>query len=279
MIKQRLLLSCKDRPGIVSEITGVLAKYGADIHDLDEHSESDQGRFAMRVSYQAPVGVLENIELEMQQLAGKEHWELQIHAADRKPRVAILCSREDHCLTDLLWRFHAEEIPGHVVGVYSTQAGHERICGAYEVPLHHVPVTGGGMPLHERALLEQLAGEVDLVVLARYMRILSGEFLESVGSPVINIHHSFLPAFIGMNPYAQAHERGVKLIGATAHYAVEELDAGPIIEQDVVRVTHRQTPEQLRMTGRDVEKIALARAVKAHLEDRVVRWDNRTIVF
>ena len=279
MVKQRLLLSCKDRPGIVSGITAVLARHGADIHDLDEHSEADQGRFAMRVSYQAPASDLELIELGLQQMAQQEGWDLQIHAADHKPRVAILCSGEDHCLADLLWRFHAEEIPGQVVGVYSTQAGHEKICQAYEAPLHHVPVTSGGMPLHERALLEQLAGEVDLVILARYMRILSGDFLESIDAPVINIHHSFLPAFIGMNPYQQAHERGVKLIGATAHYAVEELDAGPIIEQDVVRVSHRQTPEQLRMTGRDVERVTLARAVKAHLEGRVVRWENRTIVF
>ena len=279
MVKQRLLLSCKDRPGIVAEITSALARHGADIHDLDEHSEADQGRFAMRVAYGVPADHLEQLELDLQNLAGGDDWDLQVHAAERNPRVAILCSREDHCLADILWRFGAGELPGHVVAVYSTQPGHDSICQAYGVELEHLPVGEGGMPLHERELLERLDGQVDLVVLARYMRILSGDFLERVGVPVINIHHSFLPAFIGINPYAQAHERGVKLIGATAHYATEELDQGPIIEQDVVRVSHRQDPESLRQTGRDVERVVLARALRAHLEDRVVRWDNRTIVF
>jgi formyltetrahydrofolate deformylase len=233
----------------------------------------------MRISYQAPVATLELIELDLQRQAAAEDWDLQIHAAEHKPRVAILCSREDHCLSDLLWRFHAGELAGKVVGVYSTQPGHDKICQAYDAQLTHVAVGSGGMAMHERELLESLRGNVDLVVLARYMRILSGEFLDQLGVPVINIHHSFLPSFVGMDPYGQAHERGVKLIGATAHYAVEELDAGPIIEQDIVRVSHRQGREDLRMTGRDVERVVLARAVKAHLEGRVVRWDNRTIVF
>jgi formyltetrahydrofolate deformylase len=194
--------------------------------------------------------------------------------------VAILCSAEDHCLTDLLCRFAEGEIPGQVKCVLSTSELHERRVGSFSIPYEYMPVSSReGMPDHERALLERLAGEVDLVVLARYMRILSNGFLESVGCPAINIHHSFLPAFKGAGPYERAHERGVKLIGATAHYVTADLDEGPIIEQDTARVSHRDAPDDLKRIGRDVERVVLARAVRAHLEDRVVVWDSRTVVF
>lgn len=278
MINQRLLLSLKDRPGIVAEVSTMLAKHGANITGLDEHAEPAAGRFAMRIAFALPVEQQDVLASALHIWSKKEEGEIHLHAADRVPRVAILCSREDHCLADLLWRFDAGELRGRVVGVFATQPGHEAICSAYDVPLRHMPVGDGGMPVHEKELLEGLDG-VDLVILARYMRILSEDFLERVNAPVINIHHSFLPAFIGANPYEEAHERGVKLIGATAHYAWPELDAGPIIEQDVVRVGHRQDPGQLRLMGRDVERVVLARAVKAHLEDRVVVWGNRTVVF
>jgi len=276
MVKQRLLLACPDQPGLVALVTNLLAQAGADIHELDEHAEA--GKFAMRIVYSCAASEQDKISLLMHQTSNAD-WQLRIHAADHKPRVAILCSQEDHCLADLLWRFKAGELSGKPVGIWSTQPLHHHLADAYAVPLHHTPVGDGGMPVHERTLLNQLDGQVDLIILARYMRILSENFLQEADVPVINIHHSFLPAFIGANPYQEAHERGVKLIGATAHYAIPELDAGPIIEQDVVRVAHRQTPEQLRELGRDVERVVLARAVRAHLEDRVVVWDNRTVVF
>ena len=204
-------------------------------------------------------------------------WELTPAAA--RPRVAILCSREGHCLFDLLFRARAGELPGEVAGVVSTTDAHAEHVRSLGFPYHHVPVERDGMPAHEGRLLELLAGEVELVVLARYMRVLSGGFLSALEAPAINIHHSFLPAFPGAEPYQRAHARGVKLIGATAHYVTEELDAGPIIEQDVVRVSHRDGVEDLRRLGRDVERVVLARAVRAHLEGRVVRWGERTLVF
>jgi formyltetrahydrofolate deformylase len=196
-----------------------------------------------------------------------------------RPRLAILCSREGHCLFDLLFRVRAGELAADVAAVISTVPDHAEQVTALGFPYHHVPVDSGGMEAHERRTLDLIGGRVDLAVLARYMRILSGAFLEELGAPAINIHHSFLPAFPGAEPYGRAHERGVKLIGATAHYVTEELDAGPIIEQDVARVSHRDRVEDLRRIGRDVERLVLARAVRVHVEDRVARWGERTVIF
>jgi len=200
------------------------------------------------------------------------------NAAQRK-RLAILVSRYDHCLLDLLWRWQRSELEADVVMVCSNHPDLRPAVERFGLPYHDVPVGREQKPKAEARLLELLDGECDLVVLARYMQILSGAFLERVGVPVINIHHSFLPAFAGAQPYAQARDRGVKLIGATAHYVTEELDAGPIIEQDVIRVSHSETVEVLRRRGADIERTVLARAVEWHCEDRVLRHGNTTVVF
>jgi formyltetrahydrofolate deformylase len=199
-------------------------------------------------------------------------------AAARK-RVAILVSREDHCLQELLWRRRREELEAEIVLVASNHEDLRADVEAYGLPFHHVPVSPETKPEAERRLLELLSGSCDLVVLARYMQILSGGFLDRVGAPIINIHHSFLPAFAGAAPYQRARERGVKLIGATAHYVTEKLDAGPIIEQDVIRVSHRDDVRALTRLGSDIERLVLARAVQWHCEDRVLRHGDTTVVF
>jgi formyltetrahydrofolate deformylase len=275
----RLLLTCPDRPGIVAAVTGFLAAEGANILESDQHSEPDANLFAIRLEF-----VIEGERAGFAARFGEEvatplqaDWRLS--AADARPRMAILCSREEHCLLDLLLRLRSGELQVDVTTVVATVDDHRTYVEAFGVPYAHVPVGDGGMPEHEERLLDLVAGRVDLVVLARYMRVLSREFLERVGAPAINIHHSFLPAFPGAEPYARAHERGVKLIGATAHYVTEELDAGPIVEQETARVSHRDAVDDLRRKGRDIERVVLARAVRAHLEDRVARWGARTVVF
>lgn len=234
----------------------------------------------MRVEFTVPNGSIASLDAALSEAFNGENVTLKVSDPSERPAVAILCSNEDHCLTDLLWRFGDGELPGRVRAVISTSDRHTDRVAGFGVPFSHLPVESRDqMPAHEEALLSDLCGNVDLVVLARYMRILSAQFLERLGCPAINIHHSFLPSFKGAEPYRRAHDRGVKLIGATAHYVTADLDEGPIIEQDVVRVTHRQSAEDLKRIGRDVERVVLARAVRAHLEDRVVRWGERTVVF
>jgi formyltetrahydrofolate deformylase len=203
----------------------------------------------------------------------------RVDDAARPKRVAVLVSREDHCLLDLLWRWRRRELHCDIALVISNHPDSASDVATFGVPYEHVPVVKAEKPAAEARMLELLSGHFDLVVLARYMQILSGDFLRGVGCPVINIHHSFLPAFAGADPYRRAQERGVKVIGATAHYVTEELDAGPIIEQDVTRVTHREGVDALVRIGRDVERTVLARAVNLHLEDRVLVHENRTVVF
>jgi formyltetrahydrofolate deformylase len=199
--------------------------------------------------------------------------------SDERKRVAVMVSREDHCLSDLLWRWRSGELGAEIVSVISNHGDHGEQVESLGLPFHHVPVDPVDRAAAERRCLEILGERVDLLVLARYMQILSGDFLRRLAAPAINIHHSFLPAFVGADPYARAHERGVKLIGATAHYVTEELDAGPIIDQDVTRVSHRDETEDLMRIGRDIERLVLARAVKAHIDDRVLLDGARTIVF
>jgi formyltetrahydrofolate deformylase len=277
----RLLISCADRPGIVAGIAGFLHSRGANITDSHQHSSDPAGgRFFMRLEF-----VLDGMDAEAferdfaAEVAGPLGLDWRVSYAERPPRVAVLVSREDHCLLDLLWRWRRGELPGEIVLVASNHSDHAAVVGDFGLPYHHVPVQRDRKPEAEAQLLELLSGCCDLVVLARYMQILSGEFLERVGVPVINIHHSFLPAFAGAQPYRRAAERGVKIIGATAHYATEELDAGPIIEQDVQRVTHADEVSELERIGRDVERTVLARAVRWHLEDRVLVDGPRTVVF
>jgi formyltetrahydrofolate deformylase len=279
----RLLISCPDRPGIVAAVSRFLFQHGANILDADQHSTDPAGgAFFMRMAFHLDGLDLGRAELERAFAAevaepfGME-WSIA-YAADRK-RVAILVSREDHCLLDLLWRWRSGDLDADVGLVLSNHRVVEDEVARIGVPFAHVPVTRETKAQAEAAMLERLAGRFDLVVLARYMQILSGDFLSAVGAPVVNIHHSFLPAFAGADPYRRASERGVKIIGATAHYVTEELDAGPIIEQDVVRVSHRDDLDALVRLGRDVERAVLARAVQRHLEDRVLVHENRTVVF
>jgi len=214
-----------------------------------------------------------------EQVAEPLQMEHRFAESGARKRVAIMASREDHCLSDLLWRWRSGELGADVVAVVSNHPDHADQVTSLGLPYHHVPVEREGKEAAEQRVLELLEGEVDLLVLARYMQILSADFLQRLGVPAINIHHSFLPAFVGADPYARAHERGVKLIGATAHYVTEELDAGPIIDQDVTRVSHRDEIEDLVRIGRDIERLVLARAVKAHVDDRVLLDGARTVVF
>ena len=276
----RLLLSCPDRPGIVARVAGFLAEAERNIIDADQHS-TDEGRLFMRLVFEsAPDAQREPLYRRFaEEVAKPLSMEYRFAEAGRLARVAVMASREDHCLLDLLWRFRSGELSGRPVLVISNHPDHEESVRSFGLPYHHIPIDPGSKPEAERAALELLHGEVDLVVLARYMQILSGEFLEGLGPPAINIHHSFLPAFAGADPYQRAWELGVKLIGATAHYVTEALDAGPIIEQDTARVSHRDEVRDLARIGRDLERLVLARAVRAHLEDRVLVDGERTVVF
>jgi formyltetrahydrofolate deformylase len=275
----RLLLACPDRPGLIARVSGFLAEAGLNIVDADQHSTAE-GRFFMRMVFDGSAGAdREALERRFaEEVAGP--FSMEHHFADSayRKRVAIMVSREDHCLSDLLWRWRSGELGGELIAVLSNHPDHAEQVEAVGLPFHHVPVDRDSRELAEERALE-LLGEVDLLVLARYMQILSSDFLDRLGAPAINIHHSFLPAFVGADPYLKAHERGVKLIGATAHYVTAELDAGPIIDQDVTRVSHRDEVEDLVRIGRDIERLVLARAVMAHLDDRVLLDGDRTIVF
>jgi formyltetrahydrofolate deformylase len=275
----RLLLACPDRPGLIARVSGFLADAGLNIIDADQHS-SNEGRFFMRMAFDAvPAENRGEIVARFKaEIADRFEMDHRFAESSRRKRLAIMVSREDHCLSDLLWRWRSGELGAEVVAVVSNHEEHREQVASLGLPFHHVPVEAGNKREAEARTLE-LLGEVDLLVLARYMQVLSAGFLERLGAPAINIHHSFLPAFVGADPYRRAHERGVKLIGATAHYVTEELDAGPIIDQDVTRVSHRDEVSDLQRIGRDIERLVLARAVKAHVDDRVLLDGARTIVF
>ena len=279
----RLLIGCADRPGIVAAVSRFLFEHGANIVSSHQYSSDPSGgRFFLRTEFfldelaESRGSWQERFQDEV--AAGFEmDWEIRWWG--QRQRVAILVSRYDHCLVDLLWRSRRGELDAEIVAVISNHPDLAPEVGAAEVPFHHIPVSRENKPAAEAAMLELLKGHADLLILARYMQILSGDFLAQVGMPAINIHHSFLPAFAGADPYRRARERGVKLIGATAHYVTEQLDEGPIIDQEVVRVDHRQSARDLERVGRDVERLVLARAVSLHLEDRVIVDGRRTIVF
>ncbi len=275
----RLLLACPDRPGLIARVSGFLAEAGLNIVDADQHSTAE-GRFFMRMAFDAAAeGDREELERRFEaEVAAPFEMEHRFADSSYRKRVAIMVSREDHCLSDLLWRWRSGELGGELVAVLSNHPDHAEQVEAVGLPFHHVPIDPDSREAGERQALD-LLGDADLLVLARYMQILSGDFLEQLGTPAINIHHSFLPAFVGAEPYRKAHERGVKLIGATAHYVTADLDAGPIIGQDVTRVSHRDEIEDLVRIGRDAERLVLARAVMAHLDDRVLLDGDRTIVF
>jgi formyltetrahydrofolate deformylase len=277
----RLVISCADRPGIVAAVSRFLFDAGANIVRSDQYStDPAAGLFFLRMEFTLSEserdGLAERFGLAVAEPFGMT-WRLWDGA--RPKRVAILVSRYGHCLHELLWRWRQNDLDCEIVDVVSNHDDWRSDVEGFGLPYWHVPVEVGKKPEAEAKILELLDGRCDVVVLARYMQILSGAFLDRLGAPVINIHHSFLPAFAGAGPYEQAKDRGVKLIGATAHYVTEELDGGPIIEQDVVRVTHRDGVAMLTRRGADIERAVLARAVQWHCEDRVLRHANTTVVF
>ena len=278
----RLLIACPDRPGIVAAVSGFLFAQGANIVSSHQYSSDPSGgRFFLRTEFFLPDGYDRNglAEAFAGEVAERFEMDWRLRWWGEHQRTAILVSRYDHCLLDLLWRCRRGELDTEVVAVISNHPDLEAESLAAGVTFHHVAVPAGEKAQAEERIVELLEGRAELLVLARYMQILSGGFLERIGMPTINIHHSFLPAFPGAEPYRRAHDRGVKLIGATAHYVTEELDDGPIIDQDVVRVDHRQGAAELERVGRDVERLVLSRAVSLHLQDRVLVDGRRTVVF
>ena len=279
----RLLVRCADRPGLVAAVTTFLAEAGANIVSLDQHStQPTGGMFMQRTIFHLPglAAALPDLQREFSaRVAEPFDIDYRLTEAAKPKRVALMASTEDHCLLDLLWRNRRGELDMSVVMVIANHPDLADQVRPFGVPFIHVPATKDIREQAEQRQLELLRGNVDLVVLARYMQILTSRFLEEVGCPLINIHHSFLPAFIGAAPYRRAKERGVKLVGATAHYVTADLDEGPIIEQDVVRVDHRHGVDDLVRLGADVERAVLSRAVQWHCEDRVIRYGNQTVIF
>jgi formyltetrahydrofolate deformylase len=279
----RLLLRCADRPGLVAAVTRFLAQAGANIVSLDQHStQQSGGTFMQRTIFHLPglAAARDTLERDFdEQVATQFNMHFRLTEAARPKRVAIMSSKDDHCLLDLLWRTRRGELDMTVAMVIANHPDLADQVRPFGVPFLHVPATKDIRAQAEQRQLEVLRNNVDLVVLARYMQILTPRFLTAVGCPLINIHHSFLPAFIGAAPYQRAKERGVKLVGATAHYVTETLDDGPIIEQDVVRVDHRHGVSDLVRLGADVERAVLSRAVLWHCQDRIIQHGNQTIVF
>jgi formyltetrahydrofolate deformylase len=276
-----LLISCPDQKGIVARLSNFVFERGGNIVDSDHHSDIQAGRFLGRIEweFEGDATERERLRIEVAAVAGPMggHWEL--HFSDVVPRIALWCSKQEHCLLDLLWRHQAGELGAEIAFVLSNHDTLRRHAEALGLPFHVLPITKENKAEQEARQLELLKRErVDLVVLAKYMQVLSGDFLRAFPG-VINIHHSFLPAFAGAQPYHQALARGVKLIGASAHFVTSDLDAGPIIEQDVIRVSHRDTVEDLIRKGKDMERLVLARAVRLHLQHRVLTYGNKTVVF
>jgi formyltetrahydrofolate deformylase len=277
-----LLVSCPDKKGLVAALAQLLYGHGCNIMDADQHTDPAVSMFFQRIRFDMRELHTDRFSLERGIGDVAERFEMKWRLAyeSRKKRVAIFVSKYDHCLYDLLLRHRAGELRCDISLIVSNHPDLEPVARQFEVPFHFTPVNKDNKALQERAQWELIdQNEIDLVVLARYMQILSADFCERYPHRVINIHHSFLPAFIGGKPYHRAYERGVKLIGATAHYATSDLDEGPIIEQDVIRTSHRDAVHDLVQKGRDLEKVALARAVKWHIEDRVLVYGNKTVVF
>lgn len=277
-----LLVSCPDRKGIVAALAQLLYGYGCNIVDADQHTDQTAGMFFQRIRCDLTELHTDRVALESAIRDVAERFDMTwriAYESDRK-RVALFVSKYDHCLYDLLLRHRAGELACDLAMVVSNHPDLGPVAAQFGVPFHVFEIDKNNKAAREReqwALLDR--EHVDLVVLARYMQILSSDFTARYANRIINIHHSFLPAFVGGKPYHRAHERGVKLIGATAHYATSELDEGPIIEQDVIRASHRDSVDDLVRKGRDLEKVALARAVKWHIEDRILVYGNKTVVF
>ncbi|MCB0413397.1 MAG: formyltetrahydrofolate deformylase [Bdellovibrionales bacterium] len=279
----RLLIRCPDRQGIVASVSNFLYNHRANITALDQHTTClQEGAFFMRVEFKLPqleatLPVLTDAFKET--IVPKYDMEFRISHAGSLKRVALFVSKMDHALMELLWRWKRGELAMDIACVVSNHEDCKHAVESFGLQYFYIPVSNGNKVEAEREILQKLRGNVDFVILARYMQILSREFVQEYPYKIINIHHSFLPAFVGADPYTKAFERGVKLVGATAHFVTEDLDEGPIIEQDVARVNHRFSTDRLKELGRDIEKFVLARAVKWYLEDRIIVDGNKTIVF
>ncbi|HEY3787609.1 MAG TPA: formyltetrahydrofolate deformylase [Urbifossiella sp.] len=277
-----LLITCPDRKGIVAAVGEFLYRHDANILHADQHQDAERGLFLMRVEWDLAGFNLDLAEFprRFEPLADRFEMRWRLERSDHPLRVALFVSKYDHCLMDLLYRHHTGELPCEVPLIVSNHPDAERWATFYKVPFHLITVPDGGKVEAERKQLELLAAEnIDLVVLARYMQVLSPDFVKKYPRRIINVHHSFLPAFSGARPYHRAFERGVKLIGATSHYVTDELDEGPIIEQDVVRISHRDGIDDLLQKGRDLEKVVLSRAVRWHIDHRVLVYDRKTVIF
>lgn len=279
--RARLLVSCPDRPGIIAAVTQFLASAGCNILEADQHTSPSTAMFFMRIEFEhvAVSSHLQNLRDTFASVATEFQMNWQMESVSRRKRVAVFVSKELHCLTELLWQWQAGDLFADISMVVSNHDAAEETVRTFGIPFYHLPISAETKLAVEAKQRELLGANTDLIVLARYMQILSPEFAERFPRRIINIHHSFLPSFIGKQPYERAFERGVKLIGATAHYVTADLDAGPIIEQDVHRITHRHEVDDLKRIGRHVERTVLARAVRWHLEDRILTHGNKTVVF
>ena len=277
-----LLLTCPDAPGIVAAVSDFLFGHGANIVSVDQHVDREDGQFFQRIEFELAGFARADADIldALSPVAARFGMTCEIHFSDTVQRVAILASTQPHCLLDLLARWRTGELAADLALVASNHPDHAAACEFFGVPFHHVPIVAGDKETQERRMASLLdAHQVDLVVLARYMQVLSPWFIDRMPHRVINIHHSLLPSFVGARPYHQAYSRGVKIVGATAHYATSQLDQGPIIAQEVSAVTHRDSVEDFVRRGRDVEAVTLARAVRLHLAAKVLVHQNRTVVF
>ncbi|ALS24138.1 MULTISPECIES: formyltetrahydrofolate deformylase [Paenibacillus] len=280
--RARMLVSCPDRPGIVAAVSRFLYEHGANIVQSDQYTmDPEGGLFFIRIEFDLDNldARIERLKADFDNVAKEFEMDWRMTRASRRKRLAIFVSKEDHCLLELLWHWQSGDLDADIAMVISNHDHMRELVEPLGIPYHYIPVTPDTKAEAEKRQLELVAGKVDVVILARYMQIISPKFIEHFPNRIINIHHSFLPAFIGGKPYAQAYNRGVKIIGATAHYVTEELDGGPIIEQDVQRVSHRDNVDDLKRIGRHIERTVLARAVGWHVEDRVIVHQNKTVVF
>lgn len=275
-----LTLSCPDRLGLVHAVSGFLLERGGNIEEAAQYNDHDTGLFFMRVQFSCGPLSQDDLQLQLKLFAEPLQMQCSLHARAQPMRTVIMVSREGHCLNDLLFRWKSGLLPIDIRAIVSNHRDFYQLAASYNVPFHHIPVTATTKPQAEGRQLEIIQSEdAELVVLARYMQVLSDDLCRKLSGKAINIHHSFLPSFKGARPYYQAHDRGVKLVGATAHYVTADLDEGPIIEQDVARVDHSKTVEDLTTQGRDTESQVLARAVKWHSEHRVLLNGHKTVIF
>ncbi|QYJ22452.1 formyltetrahydrofolate deformylase [Achromobacter sp. ES-001] len=276
-----LTLSCPDRTGIVYRVSGLLFELGCNILDSQQFGDEETGQFFLRVHFDLPVAVNpDDLRGRLDTLSADYGMDLKLHDARRKQRLLIMVSKQGHCLNDLLFRVHSGHLHAEVAAIVSNHNDYASLAASYGIPFHYLPVTADTKAEQEKRVL-QIADQsnTDLVVLARYMQILSADMCRALNGRAINIHHSFLPSFKGARPYHQAHARGVKIIGATAHYVTSDLDEGPIIDQDIERVDHTMTAADLTQVGSDIESLVLSRAVRSHVEHRILLNRNKTVVF